>query len=494
MPATTRPILAVFLTLVAVVAAAPPAAADRGTGLRWRPCAEDDTARCAKLRVPIDRADPYSGRVDIAVARRPATDPARRIGVLVVNPGGPGGSGVDMALGAAEFFSPEVRARFDIVGFDPRGVGRSRPVVCTRALVDATPSPLPTTPQEYLAVIAHNRRLAADCRRQTGPVFDHVDTLSVVHDLEALRAALGERRLTFYGASYGTLLGAQYAQEYPDRVRAVALDSVVDHSVGTAAFLSVETDSVQAAFEQFVAWCARDPLCALRGRNVPALWASLRARAAAGTLWDPYRPAYRLTVFDLIGVAFSSFYDPQWYSLAYYLKDAEAGARRTAARRVDLVEHTFPAVFCADWRLPVDGWPTLARVLRNLRNRAPQMWVSPLAASAVVGCLGWPTPAANPQRALRPASTPTLLINARYDPATALAWARNVAAQLGPAATLVTYRGWGHVVYGRSPCVTSVVDRYLIDLRRPPAGAACPGVAPDPFGVGVRAPARRGYR
>jgi hypothetical protein len=161
---------------------------------------------------------------------------------------------------------------------------------------------------------------------------------------------------------------------------------------------------------------------------------------------------------------------------------------------MELVEHNFPAVFCADWRLPVDGWPTLARVLRNLRNRAPQMRVSPLAVSAVVGCLGWPTPAANPQRALRPASTPTLLINAQYDPATAHAWARNVATQLGPAATLVTYRGWGHVVYGRSPCVTSVVDRYLIDLRRPPAGAACPGVAPDPFGVGVRAPSRRGYR
>jgi pimeloyl-ACP methyl ester carboxylesterase len=496
-PATTRPILAVLLTLVAVVAGAPPAGADRGgdrgAGLRWKPCAEDDTAQCATLRVPVDRADPYSARIGVAVARRPATDPARRIGTLVVNPGGPGGSGVDMALGAAEFFTPEVRARFDVVGFDPRGVARSHPVVCSPAVVEATPSPLLTGAAAYRATIAYNRRLAADCRRRTGPVFDHVDTLSVVHDMEALRSALGEPRITFYGASYGTVLGAQYAEEYPDRVRAVVLDSVMDHSVDTVSFLATGTYTAQAAFEQFVAWCGRDPLCALRGRDVRALWAALVARAAAGSLEDPYRPGYRLTVYDLLDAAFSAFYDPQWYSFAYFLSDAEAGARRPAPRRVDLVEHSFPAVFCADWRLPVTGYPSLALVLRDLRARAPQMQVSPLALSAVVGCLGWPSPAANPQRVLRPATAPTLLINARYDPATAHAWARGVAAQLGPAATLVTYQGWGHVVYGRSPCVTSVVDRYLVDLRRPP-GVACPPVAPDPFGVGRRTPPRRGYR
>ena len=142
--------------------------------------------------MPVDWSEPYGPTIDVAVARRPATDPARRIGTLVVNPGGPGGSGVDFAIGAAGFFSAELRSRFDIVGFDPRGVARSHPVRCTERWSTAQPSPLLTSPAQYDAAIAYNRGLAADCRKHTGPVFDHVDTLSVARDMEALRAALGE--------------------------------------------------------------------------------------------------------------------------------------------------------------------------------------------------------------------------------------------------------------------------------------------------------------
>ena len=148
------------------------------------------------------------------------------------------------------------------------------------------------------------------------------------------------------------------------------------------------------------------------------------------------------------------------------------------------VEHPFPAVFCADWSLPVTGYADLAAKLAATRVRAPQMLASPLALSATVGCLGWPVPPANPQRPLHPASTPILLIGARHDPATAYAWAQHVMSQLGPDARLITYLGWGHVSYGRSPCLTGFADAYLIDARTPPAGSECPAVPPDPFGVG----------
>ena len=513
-----RRVRATILVLTLLAVAAPPAAAaGRGPGIVWSPCAQDATARCGTVSVPIDWADPYTARVGVAVAERPATDPSRRIGVLIVNPGGPGASGVDLAVGAASFFTPELRARFDIVGFDPRGVRRSHPVVCTKTLVDQAPKPLISSAAGYDAVVAYNRALAADCRRRTGPLFDHVDTLSVVRDMEALRAALGEEKINFYGASYGTLLGAQYADRYPARVRALVLDSVMDHSASIDDFLTTESAAAQDAFDEFVAWCARDTQCALRGRDIRALWAGLLARAEAGTLRDPYHPDRVVTPSDLLAVAFSSFYQPQWYALAFYLKEASAspaptagrahraarapvapapprwaglGPASVAPRRVaaDQAEYPFPAVFCADWALSVDGYAGLAAKLAAARGRAPQMLVSPLALSATVGCLGWPSAPANPQGSLRPASTPVLLVNARHDPATAYAWAQRVAGQLGPRARLLEYLGWGHVAYGRSACLNRFVDSYLIDGRTPAAGSECPAVPPSPFGVGGSGP------
>ena len=478
----TRSILAAFLVLVMT---ATPADAARPQGIEWKPCAEDATAECGTVRVPVDWAQPYGPSIELAVSRRVATDPAHRIGALVVNPGGPGGSGVDLAQTAESFFSKNLRSRFDIVGYDPRGVGRSHPVVCSEALVNAAPSPLIATAREYVAAVDYNRRLAADCAQRTGPLFDHVDTPSGVRDLEAVRAALGPEKINFYGVSYGTLLGAEYTNRYPDHVRAIVLDSVMDHSAGVDDFLATEADAAQDSFNEFVAWCARDTLCTLRGRDIPALWAGLLARAAAGTLPDPYDPAARLSVFKLLGVAFSSLYEPQWYALAFYIKNATDGVPQARTRSaVPELAHSFPAVFCADWALPVRGYPDFVARLRTMRERAPQMLLSPLAMTATVGCLGRPLPVADAQRPLTPARSPILLVNARHDPATAYAWAQDVAAQLGPAATLLTYDGWGHIAYGRTPCVIDAVDAYLSDVTPPPAGTSCPGVTPDPFGIG----------
>jgi pimeloyl-ACP methyl ester carboxylesterase len=275
-------------------------------------------------------------------------------------------------------------------------------------------------------------------------------------------------------------------------VRALVLDSVMDHSGDTGAFLTAETAAAQDSFDEFAAWCDRSTECALHGRNVRAIWAALVARARRGALDDPFAPGYRLSEYDLLGVAFGSFYDPQWHSLAHYLKEASAPTAARRARQPNTaVEHSFPAVFCDDWAMPLTGWPDLRDRLTTLAAGNPDMPVSPLALASVAGCLGWPLPPDNTQRPLTPARTgPVLLINARHDPATPYAWARSVAAQLGPRASLVTYEGWGHVVYGRSDCATSAVDRYLLTVRPPAAGPSCPGVEPEPAGVGRR-PARR---
>ncbi|MEV6343927.1 alpha/beta hydrolase [Actinoplanes sp. NPDC051851] len=457
----------------------------------WSPCPEDPAVQCGFMRVPADWAAPRGTGIELALARRPATDPAQRIGVLLVNPGGPGGSAVNMTLDT-EFFTPELRRRFDIVGLDPRGVGRSSPVLCAQDLIDAKPSPLVTSAAEFAALGAYNRKLAADCAARSGPVFGHTDTASVVHDVEALRIALGEQRISIFGASYGSLIGELYGQSYPDRLRAVTLDSVMDHSVDVDGFLTQETEAAQDSFDEFVAWCARDTRCVLRGRDIPALWESLVARAGEGRLADPYDPPEKLTVWRLISAAFSAFYDPQWFSFAHYLKDADeapAGgppppAPERAADDVDLAPNSFPSVFCADWSLPVGDFSAYVTRLDGLKARAPQIRASSLALSAAAGCIGWPSGPADPQRPLTPARIPVLLISTRHDPATAHAWAQQVAAQLGPNARLVTYEGWGHVAYSHSDCVRGVVDRYLVGLRLPEAGTSCPAIAPEPYGIG----------
>jgi pimeloyl-ACP methyl ester carboxylesterase len=493
-----RSVTAAFLTLTSLFLYAPnPATADLTRGvppagryqnaatITWNPCPEDAKAQCGTMRVPADWTKPYGPSIELTLARRPAGDKARRIGVLMVNPGGPGASAVNQALDT-EFFGNEVERRFDIVGIDPRGVGRSAPILCAQDLVDAKPSPLAVNETEFGQFATYNKRLAADCAARSGPVFRQAGTGNVVRDMEAVRIALGEQQVSFYGASYGSLIGQMYAERYPARVRALVLDSVMDHSADVGAFLGRTAESAQDSFNEFVAWCARDDQCALKGRDIKAIWAKLIERAAAGKLIDPYDPPAKLRVWELISAAFSAFYDPQWYSFAFYLKQAyePAPAGRRALPEIDLTPHSFPAVMCRDWSLPVGGWTGYRALLDGLAVKAPQMLASPLALTAVSGCAGWPDPVTDPQRPIPPSPRPVLLVNARHDPATAYAWATSVAKQLGPASRLLTYDGWGHVAYGHSDCVSGAVDRYLTGLTLPKAGATCPAVAPVPYGVG----------
>jgi pimeloyl-ACP methyl ester carboxylesterase len=476
--------LVTITTVLAYGVPPQPAQAAPTPVISWSTCPEDAKVQCGTMKVPADWSDPAGPTASIAVARRAATDPAHRIGELLVNPGGPGGSAVDMVLNASGFFTGTLTKYFDLVGMDPRGVGRSAPVLCSQDLVDQAPSPLVDSEKAYDDTVAYNRKLAADCVRHTGPVFAHVDTASVARDMDAVRTALKAGQISFYGASYGTLLGEEYAQMFPGRLRALVLDSVMDHTVGVDDFLTQETDAAQDSFEQFIAWCTRDTRCVVRGQDVRRLWAGLMARARAGTLQDPYDHLHKLRLSDLLAAAFAAFYDPQWYSFAYYLRDAQALSPTGKRAAPDLTDHSVPAVFCADWNLPVGGFAAYQARLRALAARAPQILASPLAVTATSGCLGWPNKPADPQAPLIPATIPVLLVNAAHDPATAYSWAAHVTGELGPKAVLLRYRGWGHVAYNKTRCVSGLVDHYLITLSTPAPGTTCKPVEPEPFGVG----------
>ncbi|QOC90683.1 alpha/beta hydrolase [Micromonospora craniellae] len=468
-----------------------------GTGIAWEPCADEPEAECGSVTVPVDWSEPDGPTIDIALARRAATDPTARIGTILTNPGGPGASGLQDAIlgGIGGSFSDEVRRRFDVVGFDPRGVGGSDPIRCQ---VPEGPEPelFPTTAEEFDGLRAWTRAYGESCREHSGPHVDFLDSRTVARDMDAIRAALGEKKLTFYGNSYATMMGQQYATLFPQRVRAMVLDSTMDHSAATTwEFLRSETKATQDSFDRYVEWCRSSTECALHGQDARTVFRDLYAKAERGELVDP-GSSRTMSPTDLLDDIQWTFLGPYWTQLSERLVSLSAGepgpttdaARPTTARTAiteqepeqepgqEPVEDPSLAIFCQDWRLPVRDVEQLRAYQDRLAEVAPEMKVNLQAWGSTMACLGWPTEVRNPQAPLRwKGVPPVLVLNSRYDPVTPHEWARNVARQSG--ATLLTYDGAGHGVYSfGSDCVGDATTRYLIHVKTPPPGTRCPAV------------------
>jgi pimeloyl-ACP methyl ester carboxylesterase len=455
--------------------------------IAWSPCetGAPEGVECGALTLPIDWKRPRGEKFDLAVARRKATDPAKRIGIMLINPGGPGGSGVDFAYDANRYLSQDMQARFDIIGFDPRGVARSQPVQCSLDLLLAQPSPFPENQAEFDVLKEYNQDLAEDCRARSGPIFDHADTIAVTNDMDAIRHSLGERKLNYYGYSYGTIMGQQYAERFGHRIRAMVLDSNMDHSLDVKAFHATEAAAVEGSFLEFVKWCDRTADCALHGRDVSAYWYDLQARAERGELRDPDDPTVPVSVQTLTGFAFSMSYGPDWYYMADWLNRLGAttpppAAPARADRAVEVVRNPFAAVFCQDFRFRVKDHRELAGLVAEARRLAPHVRSNPLGHSAVTDCIGFPDKANNPQHRLRITTAPKILmLNSLHDPATAYAWAANAHEQSRDKTVLLTYEGWGHGVYRRSDCTRGATDAYLLNLTVPRDGTRCAAVEPQ---------------
>jgi pimeloyl-ACP methyl ester carboxylesterase len=378
-------VLAASVAATAVCAAlvsAGTGAADPAPTPDWRPCARGSHADCASVRVPMDWAHPDAGTMDVAIARRKATDPAQRIGSLISMPGGPGTSGVDQVMQASPF-SPELTSRFDIVSFDPRGVGRSTPLRCDAELVANPPNLVPGSGVRLSDVRAYSTALAASCRQHTGPLIDHLDSTSAAHDLDAIRAALGEDKVTLYGRSYGTLLGQLYAEQYPSRVRALLLDSVDDHSLDGSEFLVTESRTAEDAFAEFVKWCDRDRSCPLHGRDVGEFYDGLWDRASRGELGTPGDQAKPLRPLALSTFVIQQLYAPGWPQLATQLKEiaeqrphyggSPAGTASPAQPAQDGAV-AFPGlIFCSDWQFDIHSDRVWAAQWRAQNRAAPRL-------------------------------------------------------------------------------------------------------------------------
>ncbi len=494
-PALLAPVLVAALVLVAACSAqdartgaepsapastAAPSGSPSPSEPAWTPCGDGFT--CAVLDVPLVGDDPAAGTVPLALTRLEAADPQNRIGSIVVNPGGPGASAVDYLQASWQVVLPVVRQRFDLVAFDPRGVGRSSPVRCTGAAeLDRffALDPTPDDATELDALVRGNAAVSAACARGAGRLLGHLSTADAAADLDRVRAAVGDEELTYLGFSYGTTLGAAYLDRFPDRVRAMVLDGAFPPSLTWEEVLTGQARGFDRALTAFLADCERSS-CELReqaGLDATAAYDRLAARVDAAPLpGDGTRTVGPgvLLLGTLAGLYDRSF---GWPALAAALAAAERGDGVPLLALADgyvgrgpegyaNVNEAGLTVNCSDRPWP-DAPADYVALAERLTRDAPR--TGEAVALAGLSCAGWPAqPAEEPREVTGDGAPPVLVVGTTGDPATPYAWSVELAASL-ESGVLLTHRGQGHTVYGVDgpPCVVEPIDEYLVTLELP---------------------------
>ncbi|MFF3346125.1 alpha/beta hydrolase [Streptomyces sp. NPDC002779] len=469
----------------AALAALPQATPDAlspyyGQKLNWRECGTPGF-ECATLKAPLDYAEPGEDDVRLAVARKKATGPGKRIGSLLVNPGGPGGSAVAYLQAYAGIGYPaEVRARYDMVALDPRGVARSEPVECldgpemdTYTRTDLTPD----DDREQTALVDAYKTFAEGCGADSPELLRHVSTVEAARDMDILRAVLGDERLNYVGASYGTFLGATYAGLFPKRAGRLVLDGAMDPSLPARRLNLDQTAGFETAFQAFARDCVQQPDCPLGakagevGKNLKAFFGKLDARPIPTGDADGRELGESLAT---IGVIAAMYDEAAWAQLrealtaamkendgAGLLALADSYYERDAEGRYSNLMFANAAVNCLDLP-PAFDTPEQVRDALPAFEKASPVFGEGLA-WASLNCAYWPVaPTGEPHRIEAKGAAPIVVVGTTRDPATPYRWARALAAQLS-SARLLTYEGDGHTAYGRgSDCIDRTVNAYLL--------------------------------
>ena len=451
--------------------------------VRWAPCG--GSLQCATLRVPLAWANPSGPSIGLALYRWPST--GRRIGALLSNPGGPGASGRILAAQAPSIFSARLRAHFDIVSWDPRGTGASTALGCGDRLDDFfAVDRSPDTPSEVTANERVARALATECARHDGALLAHVSTTETVGDIDAIRQALGEARITYLGFSYGTYLGTRYAARFPNRVRALVLDGPVDPSIDARTSSIDQAVGFEHDLDAFLAACGHDTACAFHRVDEQGAFARVERTVETQSLRttvDGESRSLSPSEFDLAVGSVLYAGRSGWSDLATALDDLSRGDAAAAVRLADSYtdrrrgghygseQAAFYAISCADGQ----GFTTTSQLIAAAHDAAVQapffgadnVWLG-------APCAYWPvSPDTHPApvRIAPTAPTPVVLATTA-DPATPYRWGIALAAQLH--ARLVTVEGSAHTAYASgNECVDRLVDAYLIDGAVPPVGARC---------------------
>jgi pimeloyl-ACP methyl ester carboxylesterase len=478
-----------------------PAPAVPGTQAAWRPCpdvprklvgraASGMTYDCASVAVPHDWTAPQAGQTyDVQMLRIRSRTQHDRIGSLVLNPGGPGGSGIDTAVYLS--FGQQlgglptaITDRFDIIGFDPRGVGRSDPVKCisnTDQDLSFSLNPDPVGQADFDKLVTLDQRIAGNCGRKYGDLLPTFSTEQAAKDMDAIRAAVGDRKMTYLGFSYGTLLGATYAQLFPKNVRALVLDGAVDPKQDFVTGSETQAKGFERAFTNFTKWCKATPADCPIAPDARGAVTDAMAKAKA----SPVRGAdgrAATTGWIFVAVISSLYTESGWRQLAEAVDGLQSGDAKGIFALADQYAERRPggtysnlfdanlAVNCTD----ATGVPSLDRIRRlqsEWRKKYP-LFGAPLALG-MMPCALWPGKRDPYPAGAAAGAPPIVVVGTTGDPATPYENTADLASMLGTGHVL-TWEGEGHTAYPSTRCIVNAVDAYLIDLTVPSQGLRCP--------------------
>lgn len=461
--------------------------------LSWDSCG--DGLKCATAKAPIDWASPGDGAIELALVKQPATGTAQ--GSMLLNPGGPGGSGWDYVFSSgAASATPAVAENFDIVGWDPRGVGRSTRVVCftdskktDETLYGTYDSPYDT--QGWIdELTVEEKSFAAACEKNTGPLLGNVDTASNARDMDMLRAVLGDKKLNYLGYSYGTYFGTVYAELFPENVGRFVLDGAVDPLVSDFESLKFQMAGFDSAFRAYLADCLNGPRCFFQG-TVDDAAAQARsaldnidaqgfvngdgrvldsATLATGILFNLYSESYWPDLTAMFASLAQGDPGPTFTSADSYNSRNDDGSYQSNSYEV------YVAATCVDGDFVDDPASTLERIA-EIDAAAPILGKYATYDDFAVldtACTNWPVPRAElPTSFAAEGAAPILVIGTTNDPATPYASAVSLARQLS-SGVLISYKGEGHTIYNQGvSCIDDVVDAYLVNGTVPAADPMC---------------------
>lgn len=438
--------------------------------------------QCARLEVPRDYRHPDRGTLRVQLVRLPATGPGKRLGSLVINPGGPGDSGVDYLLANSATFAG-LGQRYDLVSFDPRGTGHTDPINCGKSFT-------PAGGQGAAALAANQQRINEACGRYSGPLLPWVGTPDAARDMDVLRSATGDPKLSYLGFSYGTRLGSVYAHTFPRTTGRMVLDSVEDPTRNTWQTAVDQARGFQRVLDDFAADCARNG-CPLSGdttsveHQLTAWYGKLNAHPARanGTDVDGTTYAYALREALYSRGSWPALRDALARLLsgdAGGILQLSGGGGSAAGTAEGSATEAMPsqdqlalrAISCRDTseRYGPADYP---RAVRELTAASPLF--GPDIAPTLLDCYHWPVPGDDTSRNVAAHDAPpALLVATTDDPATPYQGAANMARALGNSSVVLTYHGQGHAAYPSGDvCVRQKVDAFLLDGVAPPGGSGC---------------------